>query len=90
MRPVFTPKLDGEKIEDHLHAMQKDIDMLRAIDASLATPFDWMVALVALLPATWDTFVQSLQADYALLKLGDNTANLKVAMSVKAEIAAVG
>jgi hypothetical protein len=42
--------LEGEKIEDHLCEMQKNIDLLRGINISLATPFDWMVALVASLP----------------------------------------
>jgi hypothetical protein len=82
--------LEGEKIEDHLRDMQKHIDMLRGIDTSLATPFDWMVALIASLPASWDVFVQTLQPEYEKLKIGDDAANLKVANSVRAKIAAEG
>jgi hypothetical protein len=82
--------LEGEKIEDHLREMQKNIDLLRGIDTSLARPFDWMVALVTSLPESWDIFVQTLQADYGQLKIGDNDINGKVANTVKAKIAAEG
>lgn len=90
-RALYTQRmLEGEKIEDHLRKMQKHIDMLRGIDTSLATPFDWMVALIASLPESWDVFVQTLQPEYAKVKIGDDAANLVVANGVKAKIAAEG
>lgn len=82
--------LEGEKIEDHLRDMQKHINMLRGIDPSLCTPFAWMVALIASLPVSWDVFVQTLQPECEKLQIGDDVANLKVANSVRAKIAAEG
>ncbi|QRV97824.1 Retrovirus-related Pol polyprotein from transposon TNT 1-94 [Ceratobasidium sp. AG-Ba] len=79
--------LDETRIDDHVCTMRSWYDQLHAIDANLATDFDWAIALIASLPLSWDVFIQTLRP---LLTFQDKTKWPDMAKQVTSSVMAEG